>query len=242
MAVVGSSPITRSHITRTLNATYAYLPTVGSATQMTGFSVVYGGTGCTLTNRTPTYCLHKATGQAVVRLNGKDHYLGKYVTNESQDAYDRLLAEWLAGGRRLPTAKTGDGLSVNEMLLAYWRWAEKNYRDGDGLVLEPGCGPGRFPFLAQKTYALSAWRPQRRGPECCTTGGCAGRRQVRRRAGVRRAGRRSCVHRRGTLLQEPGDADQDGARGRHPDRRSRSSCWSIATAPVGWRESAAVSA
>src|SRR5947209_2698939 len=84
-----------------------------------------------MTTRTPSYCLHKATGQAVVRINGKDHYLGKFGTQESRDAYDRLIAEWLAAGRSLPTAKTGDGLSINQMLVAYWRWAEKTYCDGD---------------------------------------------------------------------------------------------------------------
>jgi integrase len=83
-------------------------------------------------NRTPSYCCHKATGQAVVRIDGRDHYLGKFGTKESHDAYDRLIAEWLAGGRRLPAAKTGDGLTINELLLAYLRWAEKTYCDADG--------------------------------------------------------------------------------------------------------------
>ena len=56
----------------------------------------------------------------------------------------------------------------------------------------------------------------RRAPE-----GPARRGQEGRRAGVRRAGRRSPLHRRGPVLQEPGNADQDGARRRHPDRRQR---------------------
>ena len=51
--------------------------------------------------------------------------------------------------------------------------------------------------------------------------GPARRGQEGRRAGVRRAGRRPRLHRRGPVLQEPGDADQDGARRRHPDRRQR---------------------
>ena len=49
----------------------------------------------------------------------------------------------------------------------------------------------------------------------------ARRGQEGRRPGLRRAGRRSPVHRRGPFLQEPGDADQDGPRRRHPDRRQR---------------------
>jgi hypothetical protein len=46
------------------------------------FSVVYGGscTMCKFTQRTPAYCLHRASGQAVVRIDGKDHYLEKYDT------------------------------------------------------------------------------------------------------------------------------------------------------------------
>ena len=55
----------------------------------------------------------------------------------------------------------------------------------------------------------AAERPPRRGQEG-------------RRAGLRRAGRRPPLHRRGPLLQEPRDADQDGAGGRHPDRRAAS--------------------
>jgi hypothetical protein len=85
-------------------------------------------------NRTPSYCLHKATGQAVVRIDGKDHYyLGKYGTKDSRDAYDRLIAEWLAAGRRRLRGVTAGGHTVNEVLLAYWRWAEKNYCDSEGM-------------------------------------------------------------------------------------------------------------
>ena len=48
----------------------------------------------------PSYRLHKATGQAVVTLDGRDFYLGKHGTAESREAYDRMIAEWLASGRR----------------------------------------------------------------------------------------------------------------------------------------------
>jgi integrase len=83
-------------------------------------------------NHTPSYCLHKGSGQAVVRIDGKDHYLGKYGTAESQQEYDRLIAEWLAAGRRLPAASPGDGLTINELIVSYWTWAEKTYIDADG--------------------------------------------------------------------------------------------------------------
>ena len=45
--------------------------------------------------RTPSYRLHKPSGQARVIINGEHIYLGKYGTPESYDRYDRLVAEWL---------------------------------------------------------------------------------------------------------------------------------------------------
>jgi integrase len=76
----------------------------------------------------PNYRKHKPTGQAVVTLNGKDHYLGRYGTKQSQAEYDRLIAEWLACGRRLPVAD--HGLTINEVILAYVRFAAGYYNAG----------------------------------------------------------------------------------------------------------------
>jgi integrase len=82
--------------------------------------------------RTPSYCLHKASGQAVVRIDGVDHYLGKHGTPESRAEYDRLVAEWLGNGRRLVTPTAADGLTVGELILSHWQWAERYYRDERG--------------------------------------------------------------------------------------------------------------
>jgi hypothetical protein len=48
-----------------------------------------------LTNRLPKYRLHKASGQAIVTLNGFDHYLGPHGTEESKQAYQRELPRQL---------------------------------------------------------------------------------------------------------------------------------------------------
>jgi len=48
-----------------------------------------------------SYRCHKPTGQAVVILNGQDHYLGKWNTKSSREEYNRLIGEWLANGRQL---------------------------------------------------------------------------------------------------------------------------------------------
>jgi len=80
--------------------------------------------------RTPSYRRHKASGQAVVTIDGQDLYLGKYGTKASRQAYDRRISEWLANGRTLPSAN-GD-LSIAELILAYWRHVSAYYRkDGE---------------------------------------------------------------------------------------------------------------
>jgi integrase len=76
--------------------------------------------------KTPKYRLHKPTGQAVVTLNGHDHYLGDHNTEESRRAYDRLIAEWLLGGRA-PISQ-GHDITMAELLDAFWQHAKKHYR------------------------------------------------------------------------------------------------------------------
>jgi integrase len=71
----------------------------------------------------PSYRLHKSTGQAVVTLDGRDHYLGRHNTAESRREYDRLIAAWIAGGRSLPPEHAPD-LTVAELLAAYWSHVE----------------------------------------------------------------------------------------------------------------------
>ena len=79
--------------------------------------------------RVPSYRRHKQSGQAVVTLNGRDFYLGQWGTQESKQAYDRLVGEWQTNGRRPPEA--GDpkaNVTVNEPILAYWRFAGGYYQ------------------------------------------------------------------------------------------------------------------
>ena len=44
--------------------------------------------------KVPSYCHHKSSGRAVVRIDGRDHYLGPYGSSESYERYARLIAEW----------------------------------------------------------------------------------------------------------------------------------------------------
>jgi integrase len=92
------------------------------------------------TSRTPSYRNHKPSGQAVVTLDGRDIYLGRYGTDESRAEYDRMIAEWLTNGRRLPAPNSGTGsdLTVNEMLLAYLRHVDRYYLKNGKPTVEPG--------------------------------------------------------------------------------------------------------
>jgi hypothetical protein len=82
--------------------------------------------------RIPGYCIHTTKQQAYVRLNGEMIYLGPPGSPQSKARYDRLIAEWIAGGRAYLKPEERDGVSVNEILLAYRRFAETYYANADG--------------------------------------------------------------------------------------------------------------
>ena len=82
----------------------------------------------TSNGRVPAYRCHKPSGQAVVTLCGKDHYLGKWNTKASRREYDRLTGQWLAAGRMVPQLDDETGSTVDEVVLAYWNHAQGYYR------------------------------------------------------------------------------------------------------------------
>ena len=84
------------------------------------------------TPATPKLCRHRAQNQGYVTLNGREFYLGHWPASRGkkppahvQGEYDDLIAKWLANGRNLPDERPA--LSVNEVLLAYLKWAEEHY-------------------------------------------------------------------------------------------------------------------
>lgn len=87
----------------------------------------------------PKYRKHKASGQAIVTLNGRDFYLGPWNTRASRTQYDRMIGEWLAAGRRLPPGDGFGDLSIAELARAYLNHAETYYRkDGQPTGSMPG--------------------------------------------------------------------------------------------------------
>jgi integrase len=86
--------------------------------------------------RLPKYRHYKPKNLAVVRLNGRDVYLGRYNSPESREKYHQVLAGWLTPGNApQPPAATADGAgpTVNEIILAFLtRHADTHYRRADG--------------------------------------------------------------------------------------------------------------
>ena len=66
--------------------------------------------------RLPALCHHKPTGQAYVRLGGKQVYLGKFGTPAAEDAYRQLMAQYVAAGHQWDAApRRSSRLTVGEL-------------------------------------------------------------------------------------------------------------------------------
>lgn len=75
--------------------------------------------------KTPALRHHKPSGRAVVRINGRDIYLGAFGTTAAATAYHKLIAEWSAHGGHLPIAP--DEMTMLELTAAYLDHCEGYY-------------------------------------------------------------------------------------------------------------------
>jgi hypothetical protein len=95
-----------------LTTLYGDLPTVGSAAFPKGikryipfYPCKTGDVACHALQDAgqaiPEHRKHRASGQAVVMIRGRDFYLGPHGTKASKVEHDRLVSEWLVAGRRM---------------------------------------------------------------------------------------------------------------------------------------------
>ncbi len=82
----------------------------------------------------PGYLLHKPTGQARVRIDGRDHYLGPYGSPESHSRYDVLIDEWL---RRKSVERAT--LTIDELCLKFLDHANAYYVKNAKVTAEVAC-------------------------------------------------------------------------------------------------------
>jgi integrase len=109
----------------------------------------------------------------------RDVLLGQHGTPASRKEYARVLAEWEVNGRRLPARGAAlEGLSVNELILAFWPTVETYYRHADGTPTNEVNNIrlalrrlktlyGHTPAASFDTLALETLRRQMIGEELC---------------------------------------------------------------------------
>lgn len=95
----------------------------------------------------PSYRLHKASGQAVVTLDGHDVYLGKHDTDASRAKYERVVLQWKAHGWR-PQAEALP-LSIAAMVAEFWLHVER-----EGLYVKNGKPTSERQVLRQALRPL----------------------------------------------------------------------------------------
>lgn len=86
-----------------------------------------------LENPLPKYRHYKPKDLAVVRIDGREHYLGRYNSPGSWERYHRLLAEHAVNQSVTPPANQGAStasydLTVSELILEYWGHVQDYYR------------------------------------------------------------------------------------------------------------------
>ncbi len=75
--------------------------------------------------RIPSLREHKPSGRAVVTIKGRDHYLGRFGSKDSQIRYRRLLSEYLAAPEAFGIPP--DSASIAELVLGYAKHCRKFY-------------------------------------------------------------------------------------------------------------------
>ncbi len=80
-----------------------------------------------MSRKLPKYALHRPSGNARVRINGKDYYLGEYDSPESHEEYDRLIAKYVL--KKLDPLR--DSVSISRLSVMYVEFAKGYYvKDG----------------------------------------------------------------------------------------------------------------
>jgi len=88
--------------------------------------------------RLPKVGLHRSTGQARIRLNGHEVWLGPYGSTEAQAAYKRELSRWLEEGRTYvpPQARLRSVTDLGDLYLEHARvWYRKGNRQTNSVGL-----------------------------------------------------------------------------------------------------------
>ncbi len=81
-------------------------------------------------SKVPKYRLYKPRGLGLVRIKGRNFYLGKYGTPESLEAYQRIVSEWTANHGRVSQANSkrqSKDQTIDALFVAYWSFVKGYY-------------------------------------------------------------------------------------------------------------------
>ena len=102
--------------------------------------------GVTSKKKLPVYRHHKPSGQARVRWQGREIYLGKFESPESRQRFAELLTKIVTGATldietaarrtRNNTSEHDGRLSINELCVLFLKHAEQHYRKDGKLTSE----------------------------------------------------------------------------------------------------------
>jgi integrase len=90
----------------------------------------------------PSYSFHKSSGNARVRIDGRDFYLGKYGSEKSRLRYVEVVKQQTSGVASDPVIQHGKddtGPTVNELTNAFLTFAKQHYRKNGKPTAEVDC-------------------------------------------------------------------------------------------------------
>lgn len=95
------------------------------------------------TGRPQSYRLHKARDCAVVTIDGRNHYLGRYGSPDSLQKYLDHFSKWVSskfGAVPFVTKPENEsGLTINELMLGYWEHSQSYYVKNGKPTDEQAC-------------------------------------------------------------------------------------------------------
>lgn len=79
----------------------------------------------------PSYCRHRGSGQAYVKIAGKRIYLGRHGTAESHRRYAEEIAKWQS-----QQTEASENVTIGQLSLLFFRHCEGHYRKNGELTSE----------------------------------------------------------------------------------------------------------